>query len=165
LIIDWGKGAINWAQWLDQRRDKEVLEILAPGRKLPPFVDFMKFSLRYRDLKELFGNEEAHRDWRNPLSSVAGIYLVLAEATGKMYIGSAYGTNGIWGRWREYVPEGHAKNKQLRELIESNPSYPAGFRFSVLQVLPISTSYKEVVHWEQLFKQKLGTQATGLNSN
>jgi hypothetical protein len=165
LIIDWGQGTINWHQWLDTNPDKEVLEILAPGRRLPPFADYLNFSLPYPQLKQLFSNEEAHRDWKNPLNSVAGVYLILAETSGDMYVGSAYGTSGIWGRWRVYADSGHGGNECLRKLIESDSNYPARFRFSVLQILPISTTCKEVVKWEQLYKQKLGTRATGLNLN
>ncbi len=169
LIVDWGKGTINWQVWLNQKNNKEVLEMLPPGRSLPPFVDYLKFSLTYRQLRDLFRNEEAHRDWKNPLSAVSGIYLVLAETSGDMYVGSASGTSGIWGRWRVYArpgpDSGHGGNDQLRKLIAGDSGYPEGFRFSVLQILPISTASTEVIQWEQLYKQKLGSRAIGLNSN
>jgi hypothetical protein len=168
LIVDWGKGAINWQQWLKRGVDKEVLEVLSPGRRLPPFVDYLKFSLPFCRLEELFSNEEAHRDWKNPLSAVAGVYLILAETSGDMYVGSACGARGIWDRWRKYAigsDAGHGGNERLRELMARDSSYPARFRFSVLQILPISTSEKEVVQWEQLYKEKLGSKATGLNLN
>ena len=165
LIIDWGKGAINWNQWLKEKDDKEVLEVLAPGRSLPPFADYLKFTLSHRELQDLFKNEGAHRDWKNSLGCVAGIYLILAESLGEMYVGSAYGTSGIWGRWKEYARSKDGGNKKLADLIAKNGSYPEKFRFSVLQILPISTSRKEVILWEQLYKRKLGTRAIGLNSN
>jgi hypothetical protein len=50
LIIDWGRGALAWVQHL---RPKEVLEILPPGRRLPPFDDYLEFSLTYDQLKDL----------------------------------------------------------------------------------------------------------------
>jgi hypothetical protein len=100
LIIDWGRGALAWVQKLE---NKPVLEILEAGRKLPPFIDYLEFSLTYKELKELFENEEAHRDWKIPLSAVAGIYLILAQGSGDLYVGSAYGESGIWGRWRNYA--------------------------------------------------------------
>jgi hypothetical protein len=56
----------------------------------------LEFSLSHRELKELFSNEGAHRDWRASLSAVGGIYLILAEASGDLYVGSAYGEEGIW---------------------------------------------------------------------
>jgi hypothetical protein len=162
LIIDWGPGALSWVQNLS---NKPVLEILAPGRKLPPFVDYLEFSLTYAELKDLFGNEEAHRDWRIPLSAVAGVYLILAESSGELYIGSAYGESGIWGRWRNYAATGDGGNIQLRELIGANIDYPERFRFSVLQILPKTMARDEVFQRETLYKQKFGTRANGLNSN
>jgi len=162
LIIDWGPGTLAWVQKLG---NKPVLEILEPGRKLPPFVDYLEFSLTHAELKDLFENEGAHRDWQVPLSAVAGIYLVLAQGSGNLYVGSAYGESGIWGRWRKYATSGDGGNVQLRELIGSDSNYPEQFRFSVLQILSKTMATEEVMQRETLYKHKLGTRATGLNSN
>ena len=108
---------------------------------------------------------EAHRDWQASLSSVAGVYLILAETTGEQYVGSAYGVSGIWGRWQNYAADGHGNNKLLKYLVANNSRYPHAFRYSVLQVLPKSTKDGEVVRWESQYKVKLGSRATGLNSN
>jgi GIY-YIG catalytic domain len=161
LIIDWGPGALAWVQNI---KNKRVLEILAPGRTLAPFVDYLEFSLTHAELKDLFKNEEAHKDWKSALSAVAGVYLILAQASGKLYIGSASGATGIWGRWRNYAKSGHGKNVKLRALIERDSSYPEQFRFSVLQILPKTLTRDEVVQRETLYKLKLGTRAKGLNS-
>lgn len=161
LIIDWGKGALAFVQNFS---NKPVLEILEPGRKLPPFVDYLEFSLTYAELKDLFGNEGAHRDWREPLSAVAGIYLILAESSGHLYVGSASGESGIWGRWRNYARTGDGGNVKLRDLIGENSAYPEQFRFSVLQILPKTMARDEVLKRESLYKEKFGTRATGLNS-
>ena len=88
LVIDWGDAARAWLQRLD---NKPVWEILAPGRTLEPFADYLEFSLAYDELKALFANEDAHRDWKSPLSAVAGVYLVLAQTLGDQYVGSASG--------------------------------------------------------------------------
>jgi len=162
LIIDWGLGTRTWVQKLD---NKPVLELLEPGRKLAPFVDYLEFSLTYAELKNLFENEGAHRDWRIPLSAVAGVYLILAEGSGDLYVGSASGETGIWGRWRNYAISGDGGNAKLRELINNDSNYPEQFRFSVLQILPKTMARHEVVQRETLYKYKLGTRATGLNSN
>jgi hypothetical protein len=142
-----------------------VLEIREPGRSLPPFEDYLEFSLTYAELRELFANAEAHRDWRIPLSSVAGVYLILAEHSGDLYVGSAYGESGIWGRWRNYADSGDGGNVKLTKLIRDDPSYPEQFRFSVLQILPRTMAREEVIKRETLYKDKLGSKAHGLNSN
>jgi len=72
LIIDWGSAALSWVQ---QLRNKAVLEILPAGRTLPAFEDYLEFSLFFSQLKGLFEAEHSHRDWQASLSAVAGIYL------------------------------------------------------------------------------------------
>ena len=81
IIIDWGPGTLAWVQKLDDN-DKAVLQILEPGRKLPPFDDYLEFSLSHDLLKALFENEHAHQDWKSHLSAVGGVYLILATKTG-----------------------------------------------------------------------------------
>jgi hypothetical protein len=162
IIIDWGAGALAWVQNLD---NKEVVEVLPHGRALPPFEDYLEFSLTYDQLIGLFENAEAHRDWRVPLCSVGGVYLVLAEKAGDLYVGSAYGVGGIWGRWESYARTGHGGNAQLKELMEKDNDYPRRFRFSVLQTLPRTLSFEQVIRRERMFKDKLGTRTKGLNLN
>jgi hypothetical protein len=156
LVINWGPGTRSWVQ---KATNKPILEIQERGRSLPPFDDYLEFSLRYIQLTDLFANEEAHREWRARLSAVGGVYLILAEDTGNQYVGSAYGEGGIWSRWREYAKNGHGGNKKLRDLN------PAHFRFSVLQVLSKTMSRDEVRKHEAHYKAKLGSRAKGLNLN
>lgn len=161
IIIEWGPATLSWVQKL---RPKAVLEILEPGRRLPPFVDYLEFSLSYSDLKRLFANERAHADWKSSLSAVAGIYLILAEGSGNQYVGSAYGAEGIWGRWRNYATTGHGGNDKLKNLVETDANYPGSFRFSILQILPKSMAPNEVIRREMRYMYKLGSRAIGLNS-
>lgn len=162
LVIDWGRAALAWHQRL---RNKPVLELLAPGRRLPPFVDYLDFSLTFDDLRSLVAQPEAHADWRTHLEAVAGIYLVLASTTGELYVGSACGTEGVWGRWSDYAATGHGHNALLRKLLESDTAYPHAFRYSLLQILPKSWTVEEVYACERRYKDKLGSRAHGLNLN
>jgi hypothetical protein len=162
LVIDWGGGTRRWVQKLS---NKPVLEIREAGRQLPPFDDYLEFTLTYPQLTNLYAHEDAHREWRARLSAVAGIYLILAETTGEHYVGSAYGEAGIWGRWQEYARTGHGGNLHLRRLMDRDPAYPTAFRFSILQILPRTMVRKEIIDRERLYKEKLGTRATGLNLN
>lgn len=162
VVIDWGSGALAWHQHL---KNKAVIEVFPKGRLLTPFTDYLDFSLSYQELTELARSVGAHQDWVASLSGVAGVYLILAQGSGHQYVGSAYGTEGIWGRWRKYAASGDGGNAKLRALIDSDNAYPLGFRFSVLQVLPKSTAAAEVIRWESQYKAKLGSRATGLNLN
>jgi len=91
------------------------------------------------------------------------VYLVLAETIGDLYIGSAYGAEGIWGRWRDYARTGDGGNVRLSNLIQVNSAYPKNFRFSVLQILPKTTARDLVLQREAIYKVKLGSRAIGLN--
>ena len=99
------------------------------------------------------------------LSSVAGVYLILNEATGEQYVGSAYGAKGILARWKDYANTGHGGNARLRALAKANTDAPNRFRFSVLQTLPRTLTAAEVIAHERRHKEKLGTRAHGLNGN
>jgi len=162
LVIDWGRATRSWVQ---APTNKRVLEIREPGRYLPPFEDYLEFSLSFSQLRDLFENEEAHREWRARLSAVGGIYLILAEKSGEMYVGSASGDGGFWGRWRQYAATGHGGNALLKKLMKRDPTYPHAFRYSVLQILPKTMAREEILQREAIYKVKLGSRATGLNLN
>jgi hypothetical protein len=162
LVVDRGAGALAWHQRLS---NKPVVELLPRGHLLRVFSDYLDLTLTHRELCYLYEHSAANYEWQARLSSVAGIYLILATTTGHQYVGSASGAEGIWGRWAAYASNGHGGNKKLKNLIEEDPAYPASFEYSILQVLPRTLSQADVLDLERRYKQKLGTQATGLNSN
>lgn len=162
LVVDWGLGSRSWNQWITDRR---VLEILPEGQEIELFKDYLDFTLTYEELQLLFSRPDSHREWKARLSAVAGIYLILDTCTGNQYVGSAHGTEGIWGRWAQYAANGHGGNKKLKKLIESIPGYPEKFIYSILQILPRTTGLNEVLKLENRYKEKLGSRATGLNAN
>ena len=87
------------------------------------------------------------------------------KKTGKQYIGSASGPEGILGRWRDYAASGHGGNKQLKKLVQGNESYVHNFRYTILQTLPKTITKKEIISFESLYKNKLGSKVFGLNEN
>ncbi len=103
VIIEWGKSTRAWAQWL---RDKEVLEVLPKGH-VRPFPGYLDFVINYEDLRSVCLNSSANAEWHRALSSVAGVYLIMDQVSGLQYIGSAYGKDGILGRWMNYARNGH----------------------------------------------------------
>ncbi len=165
LVVEWGPMAIRWHQSASAATDKAVFEFRPRGRLLEPFDDYLGFTLSYEELKHLVSNSEAHRDWKSRLSAVAGVYLMLDSKTGLQYVGSAYGAEGVWGRWSEYARNPDGGNKALEELLEKNSGekYEKHFRYSLLQILPLSYSADRVIAVEEMYKAKLGSRATGLN--
>ena len=100
------------------------------------------------------------------LSATKGIYLISDTKTGKLYVGSAYGEDGIWGRWKDYArTKGHGNNKTLKELIQNDKGYGNNFKFSILMLLPNTITADQAIKKETLFKNKLGTNTFGLNNN
>ena len=162
-IIDWGNNAIAWHQWYDTQ-PKEIVQILPKGY-LGDFPGLVNFVLEFDELKKLVENPEANEDWKNHLSSVNGIYLILDSKTGNQYIGSANGKGGIWQRWSDYANTFHGGNNKLIDLCKTDKNYYKHFRYSVLQTLPSNITQKEIVKIENLYKEKLGTKAHGLNDN
>lgn len=161
VIIRWGN-AISWHQWI--KNEMEVQEI-SPGLHYKRFTDYFDLILDFTELQEIV--VEQYQDWKAVLSAIKGVYLITDRNTGKLYIGSAYGEDGIWGRWKEYVAtNGHGGNKSLKELIDEDWEYACKyFQFSILMLLPKTVTADEAVRKEQLFKRKLGTNSFGLNNN
>lgn len=160
-IIRW-ENAISWHQWI--RNEMEVLEI-SPGLHYKKFTDYFDLILEFKELREIVDNQ--YSDWQRVLSAVKGVYLINDTNSGKLYVGSAYGEEGLWGRWREYVAtNGHGGNKELKALIAEDGEYACKyFQFSILMLLPKTVTPDEVIRKEQLFKRKLGSHSFGLNSN
>lgn len=154
VIIDWGKSTRSWVQI----KDKKILEIKAENY-LGDFISYDSVHLNYYDLKKLSSDSKSNTTWMNALSSVNGIYLIRDKSTGKLYVGSAYGEDGIYGRWLHYAQNGHGGNKELKNLDANQ------FEFSILEIIPPTSSTEAVIHRENRWKEKLGTREWGLNAN
>lgn len=161
VVIDWGSSTRSWHQWL---RPKRVIEVLPVGYA-SVFPGYLDFVLEFDELKKIVEHPEANRIWHTMLRAVAGVYLITDMKTGKQYVGSAYGKEGILGRWRTYVATGHGGNALLRRLVRGNLGYERNFRFTILRTLPTTLTDREVIQYERLYKSKLGSQAYGLNLN
>ena len=161
VIIDWGKGALAWAQ---NYSEKEIIQILPKGY-LKEFTDYLDFTLTYFELRKLYDFQDSNIRWIDKLSSVNGIYLILDKKTGNQYIGSAYGKEGIWGRWKTYAVNGHGGNKLLVDLLANNVNYYTNFQWTILETLPSNLSKEEVIGYETKYKNKLGSRLFGLNIN
>lgn len=163
ITIDWGGSTLSWHQ--HGTTDKPILELKPPGSTLAVFEDYLDFTLTHGELHHLVTHADANHEWEARLSAVSGIYLILDQTTGQQYIGSAHGTNGIWGRWKDYALTGHGGNRKLIDLLSVHPERKQGFIYSILQIVPKTYSKDLILDLEQRYKQKLGTRATGLNDN
>lgn len=87
------------------------------------FPGYESFSKTYEELK----NNKNNKSWKNHLSAVYGVYLITDNSNGKLYVGSAYGEDGIYGRWLNYLEDGYNRencnekdypNKHLKAIVE-----------------------------------------------
>ena len=101
--------------------------------------------------------------WKSALSKVAGIYAITDEEAKTTYLGSAYGQEGIWGRWMEYAKTKHGDNTLLKDHIHEHGT--KGLVFSVLLTMDQGSLAEEVIGKEAFFKRALGTRVFGLNAN
>jgi hypothetical protein len=161
VIIDWGQGARSWVQRIET--NKKIVEI-QPGLHYKQFTDYFDFILDFKELQEIVTNK--YQDWKRMLTVTNCVYLISDVNTGKLYVGSTYGADGIWGRWQNYIStNGHGNNKTLKELIRKDEKYAINFRFSILMLLPKTITPDEAIKKEKIFKNKLGTNSFGLNNN
>ena len=161
LTIDWGNSARMWHQ--KGTTGKPIVAIQADEKKV--FSGFENLILTYDELKEIVENPTIYEAWHTALSSVNAIYLIVDQETGKQYVGSAYGKDGLLGRWSCYVNSLHGNNKLMKELICAYPERYHHFQFSILQILPKTATDDEVIQTESLYKKKLLTIPFGMNDN
>ncbi len=126
------------------------------------FPGYNSVLLSYHMLKTVL--REANPSWRTGLANVAGVYVITDISDGKLYVGSAFGGEGIWQRWSEYAKTGHGGNKELRALLRQNgDGYADSFQFSLLEVCDLSSSDDYVLARESHWKTVLRSREFGLN--
>ena len=161
LTIEWGNSARMWHQ--KGTTEKAVVSIQPNEKKV--FSGFENLVLSFDELKEIVDNPEVYDSWRTALSSVYAIYLIVDSETGRQYVGSAYGKDGLWGRWSVYVGSHHGNNKEMKQLVCSYTERYHSFQFSILQILPKTVTDRDVTDIESLWKSKLLSRKFGMNDN
>lgn len=152
----------------DNQSGKEFIidEIYPPklNRKVPFFASYDEVELSFNELKEIVENRYA--DYYKHLSCVKGIYMIIDGNTGKQYIGSASGEEGLYGRWKSYAQSYHGNDKELVKLFnKEGPEYFHKFKYIILQILPLKMASTEITKIETKYKNKYLTKEFGLNDN
>ena len=149
LVIDWGSSTVSWCQ---KKLDKEIVEILPRGYA-KTFLGYENTILVFDELEKIVRNPDVNKQWKMMLSNVYGIYLILDKSDGQQYVGSAYGKEGLWGRWSNYVQTKHGGNKILIDLLNTDPLRYKKFQFSILSVLPHSSLHDQVIQLNKLRRE------------
>lgn len=142
----------------------EVYE-LAPSTKLGSFPGYNNVLLSHNDLQAIVKMDEP--EWKIALSNVKGVYCITDRATGKLYIGSASGIEGIWQRWSSYakVSDLTGRNKTFEEIKNTDEGYIVNnFSYSILEIFDVKTKREEILHREEFWKKVFQTVKYGMNN-
>ena len=162
LFIEW-KNERSWAQWAET--DKKVMAITLSDEK--PFPGYDELRLSYDELKLIAAGELRYQKWIDALKNVNGIYLICDKKYNKMYIGSTYNKEGIYGRWYDYATTKHGGDKGIKAHLRKHPDAIDYFEYSILQVLSLSIDTELVLSMESVYKTQFNTRNKdyGLNLN
>lgn len=153
LVVDWPGIERSWVRWANCNTFT-IHAILEESRLNLKMIPWHELLLTWHELRALPAS--MHRrmeEWR-------GIYYIRDSASGKGYVGSAYGTENISGRWKNYAATGHGGNRLLRGV---KPEY---LSFSILQRVSPDLPSDDVIALENSWKLRLQTRAPyGLNDN
>lgn len=134
-----------------------VSEILPKRMTIGSFPGFNSVLISNYLLQAIV--RERNLSWHTALSNVSGVYIITDNETGKLYIGSAYGGEGIWQRWESYAKSGHGGNKELRQVLKQHGNdYVSNFQYSILEVCDLNASDDYVIsrecHWKEVMKSR-----------
>lgn len=144
-------------------KDMYVSHILDKRVSINDFNGFDNININYATLKHIIDNNI--QSWKNALSKVKGIYLIVDTITGKQYVGSAKGNDCIWQRWSDYAKNGHGGNTELKNLLKNDADYKYNFKYSVLEICNMNLGDEYINSRENYWKEVLMTRYFGLNDN
>ena len=141
-----------------------VSQVLNERMSQGDFPGYSSVLITFEQLRRIVTHDVS--TWRAALKSVAGVYLIADTSCGKHYVGSAYGTEGIWGRWSAYALSPHGNNLELRDLLKvKGDAHAKNFQFSILEICDPLATNDEVLKRESHWKNALLSRQFGYNSN
>jgi len=123
------------------------------------FPGYEKVNISWEVMKRVLDKDS----WKTALQNQKGVYLITDKSNGKMYVGSAYGKNMIWGRWKEYILKGHGGNEELKKLEFDH--IKRNFNYSILDIYKPTTDDQIIIDRENWWKEVLQTRIFGYNEN
>lgn len=128
-------------------------------------------------MARLVNDPVRYKDVYQALSAVNGVYLVIDPISHKQYVGSASGSDGIYGRWKTYAETNGTGgtgsdegNKRLVEHLKAHPNRYLKLRYSILETMHRTGNEqkyrKTALELESSYKEKLDSRnmETGLNA-
>ncbi|MCF7945362.1 MAG: GIY-YIG nuclease family protein [Spirochaetia bacterium] len=149
--------------YIENMHVSEILKETYSGECFPGY-DYI--SKDFHELQAIFIREKP--DWKTALENIKGVYLIVDKKCGKKYVGSAYGSFGIWSRWKCYVGTGHGWNDELTKIINSEGIDYAKkyFKVTLLEYMPMKSDDAYVIERECFWKEALLARGKfGYNKN
>ena len=149
----------------DRYKDQLIVsQIFEDKLSMGDFPGYSSVLIRFDQLRHIVKRDLS--GWRAALKSVAGVYLITDTSCGCLYVGSASGVEGIWGRWSAYAASGHGGNRDLRAVLQKEGACHADhFQFSILEICDVMATSDEVLARESHWKQVLRSREFGYNAN
>jgi len=144
----------------------EVAQILPSVFDGIDFPGYDKVRLSFDQLSTIIIKHK--RDWVAALENQKAVYLITDLKSGKQYVGSAYGENGmLLQRWSNYVYDGHGGNKLLRAIVDEHGKeyVEQNFQYAILENYNARIDKNIILGRESWWKETLGSRAFGLNAN
>lgn len=144
-----------------------VKELLPVTYDVLTFPGYKNVDISYASLANIYAKDST--EWKIALKTVKGIYLIADIKSGKKYVGSATGANGFWGRWSDYIENGHGGDVDLRKLVnEHGMDYvKKNYKFTILEFAGAYESDEVIINRESYWKRVLMSrmETAGYNKN
>lgn len=154
VVVFWSAtshGTRSWSQWW-RNRPKPIVELRLAANEVP-FPGFAELSTTLNEIDSLPAS------WRNALSSVGGVYMLVCPDTGQQYVGSATSSEGgFMERWDHYAADGHGGNLYLKARAKRH-----NYTVFILELATPLMSRRDVLRREYAWMGRLGTKVHGLN--
>lgn len=150
--------------WLKGReRVQRVLSNVYNGEE---FDGYDNVHLEFRKLNDIYDGK-IMPTYREALKKITGVYCLTDTKTGKLYIGSATGTDGVLQRWKDYLTTKHGGDEKLRKLYEKEGDdyFERYFQFTLIEYFGLSMDPEKVKERENYWKHCLDTVNHGYNDN
>ena len=145
-----------------------VNEVLPTDFEDDGFPGYDNICIDFPKLRRILDVSQGKEDWISALEHQKAVYLITDKTTGKLYVGSATGENGmLLQRWRNYASDGHGGNKELKALVqEKGIGYvEANFQYSLLENYNARIDDNYILTRESWWKKILDSREHGYNSN
>lgn len=123
------------------------------------FPGYDKVNVTWDELRRVIEKD----NWKTALQNQKGVYLMTDISNGMKYVGSAYGTNMLLGRWRSYVKNGHGSNTGLKALTFEH--IQRNFTYTILDIYKSTTDDQIIIERENWWKEILQSRKFGYNEN